>query len=61
MTELTGLLFSFEAQHIFARSLYNGPQIAAFLEDQGYEKHMLGNRRSLFSSLDAGNRLADGS
>lgn len=50
MTELNDLLFSFEAEHVFAQSLYADPDMRAFLESRGYAKHMLGNLKGAYSN-----------
>ncbi len=42
-------LYSFEAEHIFAQELYKDSQRAAFLNQHGYKRDMLGNLMGLYS------------
>ena len=54
MEELDDLLFSFEAEHVFAQTLYTDkyPGMRAFLESRGYNKHMLGNLKGVYSNKE---------
>jgi len=63
MTELTDLLYSFEAEHVFAQSLYKDAEMRAFLESRGYNKHMLGNLKGVYNNqatVDFIQNLPDG-
>ena len=50
MTELIDLLYGFEAEHIFAQSLYEDDDTRIFLEAHGYQKNMLGNLKAVYSN-----------
>jgi hypothetical protein len=49
---MTDLIADFEAEHIFAHSLWDDPDIGPFLQSNGYQRNMLGNLLGLYS--DAG-------
>ena len=56
-------LFNFQAEHVFADSLFNADEIGDFLREMGYKKNALGNLMAEFSDAETVaklQQLADG-
>lgn len=63
MARQTGAEFfgKFESEHDYSRELYGDDKRAKILNDLGFRQDMVGNRRSLFTSSDIVDQLANAS
>lgn len=51
--------FNFEAEHIFADSLWSDPDIGPFLREMGYTKNALGNLILEFADADTVTKIQE--
>jgi len=50
-------VFNFEAEHVFADSLWRDTDIRSFLESNGYQKNALGNLMAEFADADTVSKI----
>src|SRR3954452_22784849 len=52
MVDAANFVFNFQAEHIFADSLFGADPVGDFLRSMGYQKNALGNLMAEFSDAD---------